>query len=79
MREYDETRATAADAKKHHKGAKEFYKNMMAAYEVKAEEPEADEGRSEKKKPHHKKRGAPKRERRRGEGCLLYTSPSPRD
>ena len=32
----------AADAKKHHKGAKEFYKNMMAAYEVKAEEP-ADE------------------------------------
>merc|ERR1719420_1661219 len=32
----EKKRATAADAKKHHKGAKEFYKNMMAAYEVKA-------------------------------------------
>merc|ERR1719424_1680943 len=30
-------RATVADAKAHHKDAKGFYKNMMAAYEVKPE------------------------------------------
>jgi len=39
----EKKRATAADAKKHSKGSKEFYKNMMAAYEVKAEENEENE------------------------------------
>merc|ERR1711924_488671 len=39
----EKKRATVSDAKKHHKGAKEFYKNMMAAYEVKADEPEDNE------------------------------------
>jgi len=39
----EQKRATATDAKKHSKGAKEFYKNMMAAYEVKAAEPEDNE------------------------------------
>merc|ERR1711977_733427 len=39
----EKKRATAADAKKHSKGAKEFYKNMMAAYEVKAADAEDEE------------------------------------
>ena len=39
----EKKRATAAEAKKHSKGSKEFYKNMMAAYEVKAEENEENE------------------------------------
>merc|ERR1719238_673090 len=34
-------RATAAAAKKHHGASKEFYKNMMAAYNV--EEPKKDD------------------------------------
>merc|ERR1712196_615594 len=33
----EKKRATAAEAKKRHKGAKAFYKNMMAADEVKAD------------------------------------------
>jgi large subunit ribosomal protein L4e len=36
-------RATVADAKAHHKDAKGFYKNMMAAYEVKPEAAEDEE------------------------------------
>merc|ERR1712118_235755 len=39
----EKKRATAADAKKHSKGAKEFYKHMMAAYEVKAADAEDEE------------------------------------
>jgi large subunit ribosomal protein L4e len=36
----EKKRATAADAKKHHKASKEFYRKMMTAYEVKKEDDE---------------------------------------